>query len=266
MTAVHRRYGSLTSPQAATAITGESVLCLPVGATEQHGPHLPLDTDTVVAERFTERLVAHYGPHHDLWSLPALPLGLSPEHAWAPGTATLPAGTFLTVLHEVVRAYARATPARRLLIVNGHGGNRGILEAATHELRSDPGQIVCVIHPSALSPVRADGPVPEVHAGTWETALMLALAPDEVHLDQLPAGSFSTSRTETIRRTVLDRGTTWPWTSDDPAIASHGVIGNDPRDATAQLGHAILDGALDAAGRVLGQLVRTPAPAPGIDR
>jgi creatinine amidohydrolase len=114
--------------------------------------------------------------------------------------------------------------------------------------------------------VRADGPVPEVHAGIWETALMLALAPDEVHLDQLPAGSFSTSRTETIRRTVLDRGTTWPWTSDDPAIASHGVIGNDPRDATAQLGHAILDGALDAAGRVLGQLVRTPAPAPGIDR
>ena len=140
------------------------MLCLPVGSCEQHGPHLPLNTDTVIAEAFTELLVERYGERHDLWALPAMPYGLSPEHIWAPGTVTLRAATFLSLLDEVVREYTRATSARHLVIVNGHGGNRGVLETAVHELRHAYGVAVCVIHPSALSPVRTEGPAREVHA------------------------------------------------------------------------------------------------------
>lgn len=161
------------------------MLCLPLGSCEQHGPHLPLNTDTVIAEAFTELLVERYGERHDLWALPAMPYGLSPEHAWSPGTVTFRATTFLSLLDEVVRGYMRATSARHLVIVNGHGGNRGILEAAVHELRLAHGTAVCVIHPSSLSPVRTEGRVPEVHAGVRETSLMLALAPEDVHLDRL---------------------------------------------------------------------------------
>jgi creatinine amidohydrolase len=255
-TAVARRhYGRLAAPDITSALTKTSVLCLPIGSCEQHGPHLPLNTDTVIAEAFTELLVERYGERHDLWALPAMPYGLSPEHLWAPGTVTLRAATFLSVLDEVVREYTRATPARHLVIVNGHGGNRGVLEAAVHELRLAYGVAVCVIHPTALSSVRTEGSVPEVHAGMRETSLMMALAPEDVHLDRLPAdGSPGSQSPETTRRIVLDRGATWPWSSGDATIAAHGVIGGDPRCASAQHGQSVLAGALDAAADVLEQL------------
>jgi creatinine amidohydrolase len=255
-TTANRHYGRLTSPDTARALTAASVLCLPIGSCEQHGPHLPLNTDTVIAEEFTGRLVERYGERHDLWVLPAMPYGLSPEHVWAPGTVTLRASSFLSLLDELVREYARTTPARHLVIVNGHGGNRGILEAAIHELRLTYGLAICVIHPSALSPVRTEGPLPEVHAGVRETSLMLALAPRDVHLDRLPAdGSLGAHRPGAVQRIVLDRGATWPWSSDDSTIAAHGVIGGDPRSASVHLGQSILAGALDAAADVLEQLI-----------
>jgi creatinine amidohydrolase len=253
--AARRHYGRLAAPDTTSAFTGTSVLCLPIGSCEQHGPHLPLNTDTVVAEAFTELLVERYGERHDLWALPVMPYGISPEHAWAPGTVTLRAATFLSLLDEVVREYTRATPARHFVIVNGHGGNRGILEAAVHELRLAHRVAVCVIHPSALSPVRTEGAGPEVHAGVRETSLMLALAPEDVHLDRLPADGFPGShRPETTRRIVFDRGASWPWSSGDAAIAAHGVVGGDPRSASAHHGRSILAGALDAAADVLEQL------------
>ncbi len=250
-----RRYGRLTAPDTTSALTKTSVLCLPIGSCEQHGPHLPLDTDTVIAEAFTELLVERYGERHDLWALPAMPYGLSPEHLWAPGTVTLRAATFLSLLDEVVREYTRATSAGHLVIVNGHGGNRGVLETAVHELRLAYGVVVCVIHPSALSPVRTEGRGPEVHAGVRETSLMLALAPEDVHLDRLPAdGSLGSQGPETTQGIVFDRGVTWPWSSGDATVAAHGVIGGDPRSASAHHGRSVLAGALEAAAEVLEQL------------
>lgn len=261
VTGAERQYGRLASPDAARVLTATSVLCLPVGSLEQHGPHLPLNTDTVMAEAFTQLLVNRYGESHDLWALPAMPYGLSPEHIWAPGTVSLRAVTFLSLLDEVVSEHVRATPARRLLIVNGHGGNRGILEAAIHELRLAYGLATCVIHPSALSPVRTEGDLPEVHAGIRETSLMLALAPADVHLDRLPPGDSPGADTpEKIRQSVFDRGATWPWSSGDTAIAAHGVIGGDPHAASAHLGQSIIDGAVDAAAAVLKRLTTTQRP------
>ncbi|NIL64765.1 creatininase family protein [Salinispora arenicola] len=72
---MNRWYGSLPAPEIATHLTERSVLCLPIGSYEQHGPHLPLHTDTVIATQFTNRLIDRYGNQHDLWALPALPYG-----------------------------------------------------------------------------------------------------------------------------------------------------------------------------------------------
>jgi creatinine amidohydrolase len=250
-----RWYGRLTAPEAASRMNAESILCLPIGSYEQHGPHLPLHTDTIIAEQFARRLVDRYADRHDLWLLPTLPYGLSLEHAWSPGTVALRLNALTGLLDAVVGAYAAAVPARRLLVVNGHGGNRGILEAALYELQLAHGVRACVVHPSSLSTVRVESALPEIHAGTRETSVMLALTPDDVHVDRLdPSYAVNTSQRDEIRRQVLDRGTTWPWSSGDSRIASAGVIGGDPRSATADLGEAILASALDACGDVLTHL------------
>jgi len=116
-----RHFGRLTTDKITEALTSASVLCLPIGSYEQHGPHLPLHTDTVIAEQFTTRLVHQYGDSHDLWMLPTIPYGLSPEHDWAPGTITLPVRVLTELIDATCGEYVRSTPARNLLIVNGHG-------------------------------------------------------------------------------------------------------------------------------------------------
>jgi creatinine amidohydrolase len=250
-----RQYGRLAAPDVTSELSRRSVLCLPIGSFEQHGPHLPLHTDTVIAEQFTGRLVERYGEPHDLWALPAMPYGLSLEHAWSPGTISLRIASFTALLDAVVGEYVRATPARHLLIVNGHGGNRGILEPALYELQHRYAVTVCAVHPGSLAGFRTDSEIPEIHAGLGETSMMLALAPDDVHLDRLPPDFTvdSVSRKE-VQRLVRDRGTTWPWSSGDCAIATHGITGGDPRTATADIGEAIIAGALEAAADVLAQL------------
>ena len=250
-----RRYDLLTAPDIPARLSCHSVLVLPIGSTEQHGPHLPLNTDTVIADRFTQMLVARYGDHHDLWTLPALPYGLSLEHAWAAGTVSLNIATFSSLLDTLVGQYVSATTARRLLIVNGHGGNRGVLETLAHELQQTHAIAVCVIHPVSLSPEATDSELPEIHAGVRETSMMLALAPDTVHLDRIPADHTpDPGRREEIERLILRRGTTWPWSSGDPAISSLGIIGGDPRKATAVTGHSIIASALEAGAEVLARL------------
>lgn len=247
-----RSYGALTAPEVAARLHAESVLCLPVGAYEQHGPHLPLRTDTLIAEGFTARLVERHGAEHDLWALPAIPYGLSLEHAWSPGTISLRVRQLAAHLDAVLAEFVRATPARRVLIVNGHGGNRGILEAATLELARDHALRICVVHPSSLATVTVESALPEVHAGLRETSVVLALAPAEVHLERLTDDyRVDPTQRDEIRRLVLARGTTWPWTSDDDRISSMGVIGGDARAATAELGETVLESALAACPAVL---------------
>lgn len=252
---MNRLYGALTAPEIDGRLGPDAVLCLPFGSYEQHGPHLPLHTDTIIAEGFTARLLERFGDQHNLWSLPTIPFGLSPEHSWTPGTISLRIRVVMDLLDTLVGEIIRATPARKLLIVNGHGGNRGILEAALYELVQAHGVRACAVHPSSLSTVRIESALPEVHAGTSETSVMLALAPGQVHLDRLPAGwTTHDSQKEAIKRLVLDRGATWPWSSGDEQIASLGITGGDPRLGSREIGEAILASAVDASEAVLENL------------
>lgn len=258
-----RAYDQLIAPDIPARLSRRSVLVLPIGSTEQHGPHLPLNTDTVIAERFTELLVEHYGGRHDLWALPVLPYGLSFEHAWSPGTISLTVTTFSSLLDSLVSEYLRATAARQLLIVNGHGGNRGILEALAYELQRTHDLAICVIHPTSLSSESTGSDLPEIHAGVRETSMMLALAPETVDLDGISSDDVPTpyQRGE-IDQLVLRRGTTWPWSSGDPAISRLGVVGGDPRKADAAKGHSVIAGALESCADVLARLADSPVLNP----
>src|SRR5215207_823007 len=248
----HRAVGGLTFQEIGSALRASSILCLPMGSMEQHGPHLPLNTDTVLAEAFTGRIVERWGETYDLWRLPSIPVGLSREHDWAAGTLSLSVTGMTVYLRDLCREVVRALPARNLLIVNGHGGNRGILEALGRELRGDFGLNAGALHLGAMISPLADTAVPEIHAGRDETSVMLALAPHFVRRERIgdlkapPDGN-------TVRSTILDPATSWPWSSGDKRIADRGVIG-DAASASVEHGKAIVTRVIEAAGAVLKQL------------
>ena len=248
-----RLIGDLTYLDIPQRIRESSVLCWPIGAVEQHGPHLPLNTDVVIAEGFTRLLVSRLGDAFDLWQLPTISVSLSREHEWAPGTMSLSVPTFTALIRETGQQIARALPARNLLIVNGHGGNRGILEPLMLDLNRDFGLNCCAVHPLTLSKIDIDAVVPDVHGAKSETSMMLALAPHLVHRE-LIAKLEKKPDAETIRRTVLEPGVTWPWSSDDARIADKGVIG-DIAEASEDFGKHLLDRAVDEARSVLQRLL-----------
>jgi creatinine amidohydrolase/Fe(II)-dependent formamide hydrolase-like protein len=155
-------------------------------------------------------------------------------------------------LRDLARDLIRTQPSRNLLIVNGHGGNRGFLEALGRELRGDFGLNLCALHLGALISPVTDAAIPEIHAGRDETSVMLALAPDLVRRDKLKELK-APPHDNAIRALILDPAVSWPWSSDDPRIAADGVIG-DARDASAEHGQAIIERVVEATGAVLKQL------------
>ena len=152
-----------------------AVLLVPVGATEQHGPHLPLGTDTVIAATVARR--------SGLPVAPALPYGASGEHETFPGTVSVGTEILAAVVVELGRSACRF--ARRLVLVNGHGGNVGALRAAVALLRSEGRDV-------AWFPCGVPGA--DAHAGHHETGVMLALAPDTVRTDLAAPGNTAPLR------------------------------------------------------------------------
>jgi mycofactocin system creatininase family protein len=151
------------------------VLLVPVGATEQHGPHLPLGTDTAIAATVAAR--------SGLPVAPALPYGASGEHESFPGTVSIGTEILAAVIVELGRSACRF--ARRLVLVNGHGGNVGALRAAVALLRSEGRDV-------AWFPCGVPGA--DAHAGHHETGVMLALAPDTVRPDLAAPGNTAPLR------------------------------------------------------------------------
>jgi len=247
-----RVIGEQTFPDIAKLITAHAILCLPFGSIEQHGPHLPLNTDAVLAEAFTRRIAARWGEALDLWQLPTLSIGLAREHEWAPGTLSLSVAGMTALVHDLGRTIARALPTRNLAIVNCHGGNRGILDALVLDLRADYDLNVCVLHPTVWAETMEATDAPDIHGGKVETSLMLAVAPQLVRMDRL--GDVKPAAPEAVRRIVLDPAVSWPWTSDDTRIASMGVIG-DAKAATAEYGERLIAHAVEKAGGALKQFV-----------
>lgn len=244
--------GDLVFGEVATAVQPSSVLCLPMGSIEQHGPHLPLNTDLVIAENIAQLMTERLGEEFDLWRLPAIPVGLSREHAWAPGTLSLNVQSFTALLRDLAADVGRSLPARNLVIVNGHGGNRGILDALIHELQADFGFNVCVIHPLVLSGMEEECPFPDIHGGMIETSLMLVFAP---HLVRKDAFATLTRRPDpkAIERVILDLGVSWPWSSGDNTLADQGVTG-EAAAASAKFGQQVIESLLKNVRSVLAEL------------
>lgn len=232
-----RRLEELRAPEVAERLGQRSVVIQPVGAIEQHGAHLPFNTDLVVPTRTADELVARHGDELDLWLLPPLAVTRSNEHAWAPGTLWLSARTLLAVIEDIGRSVA-ALPAQRLVFLNGHGGNSALLNAACREIRLATGLKTFLAHPMVPPDQGGESAESErgmgVHGGFLETSLMLHLAPDLVRMDLAEANV-----PEIDNRHVRFGGpVTFGWTSDD--FGGDGQIG-DPTGATAETGRRVFE-------------------------
>ncbi len=155
-------------------------------------------------------------------------------------------------MRDLGREIARSLPARNLAIINGHGGNRGILEALAQDLRADFGLNVCILHPAVWADAGSAAAVPEIHGGKNETSMMLAIAPQLVRRD-LIAQKIKLDASA-VRTIVLDPAVTWPWTTNEKQIADMGIIG-DPKAATAEFGQRLLEQVANNAGNVFKQLL-----------
>ena len=179
------RLSQLTWPRIASLVeSGETLCVLPVGATEQHGRHLPINTDTLLAEAFCEAASAKTG----VPLLPAMAVSSSHAHTtnW-PGTFSLPPRQVIEVVTELAK-WVRASGFQKLLIVNAHGGNPAPLTVAVDEIRCGGGLQVGLLHWFRLTPgiqaaVEADAR--DWHANEAETSLMLHLHPDLVDLNEI---------------------------------------------------------------------------------
>ena len=247
-----RLIGELTFQEIPKRLGAASILCLPIGSIEQHGPHLPLNTDAVLAEEFTRRIIARWVETYDLWQLPTLTVSLAREHEWAPGTLSLSIQGMTALVRDLGREIARGLPTRNLAIINGHGGNRGILEALAQDLRADFALNVCILHPAVWADAGNAGAIPEIHGGKNETSMMLAIAPHLVRRDLIPQKINLES--DAVRTVILDQAVTWPWTTSEKKIADAGTIG-DPKTASAEFGERLLDQVTKNAGPVFKQLL-----------
>ena len=155
------------------------VVLIPVGSTEQHGPHLPLNTDTLVAEEIAER-----ASHHTdgLMVGPTISITASGEHDGFAGTLSIGLDAMTLVALELGRS---ADWAAGVVFVNGHGGNHAALTSAVDTLTSEGRQVLSWW---PKWPRRADGGPPDLHAGRIETSLMLAIDPGLVRLERAVAG------------------------------------------------------------------------------
>lgn len=190
------------------------IIALPIGSCEQHGPHLPLDTDTRIAMALCERL-AH--ANNSVLIAPAIAIAASGEHDGFAGTLSIGTVALTTVIVELVRS---ANWAAGVVLVNGHGGNAQAVHTAISVLRSEQRQA------TAWWPRLADG---DAHAGHAETSLMLAIAPDAVRMELAEVGVISPLAN------IIDKIRLHGIAS----ISPNGVLG-DPRSASAAHGHVLL--------------------------
>lgn len=195
-------------------------LLVPVGSTEQHGPHLPLDTDTRVAAAVARQAAAQRA---SVVVAPALPYGSSGEHQGFDGTLSIGTDSLATVLVELGRS--ALPPFRHLVMVNGHGGNADAVAIAIDTLTSE-GRAVSTWWPTLDSA----HPQHDAHAGFSETSLLLHLCPDFVRRDRAEPGN-TRPITELVPRLAAD---------GVRVHSPNGVLG-DPTGATSERGEELFD-------------------------
>jgi len=217
-----------------------SLLVVPLGATEQHGPHLPLDADTRIASAWADRVAARLP---GAVVAPPLPYGSSGEHQGFSGTLSIGQQALRGVLIELVRSARHSFEL--VVLLSGHAGNAEPVTTAVTQLRHEGHRLI------ALFPTwdeRAVGSDVDAHAGRVETSLLLHLAPETVELDMAAVGN--TEPLDALLDDLRSGGVA--------SVSPNGVLG-DPAGASPAEGQRLLDDLVDRAVAATGEYLRSHA-------
>ncbi len=262
-----RYWQDLSAAEFAALDRERAIAVLPVAATEQHGPHLPLSVDADIARGVIETALAHLPDELPALFLPLQAVGFSPEHTAFAGTLTLKAETLIRLWTELAECVADAG-VKKLLIFNTHGGQVGLLDPVARDLRARRGLLVVSTSWFHLPLLDAQGQDVNArfsaheqrfgaHAGEVETALMRVLNPGRVRME-LARNFASSSEQRAQRFETLGNGRSakFAWQAQD--LNPSGAVGNASA-ATAENGRALLDAAGRALAKLLVEMDQLPA-------
>jgi creatinine amidohydrolase len=243
----------------ASGDSARTIAVLPVAATEQHGPHLPLSVDKVLVDGVVAAALPHLGADVPVLILPTQAVGFSPEHARFPGTLTLKTETIVRLWTDIGESVA-AAGIKKLVLFNSHGGQVSVMDLVARDLRARLNMLVYSVSWFNLPLLDAQGQDVNalfgadehrfgIHAGDIETSMMLAL--DPLRVDMAQAKNFASSSQDRAQKyAVLGNGKSAKlgWQMQD--YNAQGAVGNAAA-ATADKGVAVVQ----AAGRSLAQLL-----------
>jgi creatinine amidohydrolase len=267
MTPPSRFWADLTTADFARLDLARTIAVLPVAATEQHGPHLPLSVDTDLADGIVAAALAHLGAALPVLFLPTQAVGFSPEHARFAGTLTLKSETIVRLWTDIGESVA-ASGVKKLVLFNAHGGQVSVMDLVARDLRARLSLLVYSVSWFNLPLVDAAGQDAGalfsagehrfgIHAGDIETSMMLALRPGLVRM-QHARNFHSTSQDRAAAFPVLGNGRSaklgWQMQDYNPA----GAVG-DAAAATPAKGRAVVEAAGLQLARLLDEIDRLPA-------
>jgi creatinine amidohydrolase len=249
-----RNFAYLTWKQVDALSRETTVLVLPTAAIEQHGPHLPLATDTLINSILLGAALAQLPQEIPVYALPAVCYGKSNEHVGFPGTLSVSASTFMAVVHDLGASIA-ASGFKKLVLYNTHGGNSSLVDVMARDLRAEFGLRVFSLFGSAGAAFTGLGEQERTygfHAGEVETSFLLSAIPELVHPSEYTVNYIADiAKPEVLR--PENAPATFAWLTRD--IAPSGVMG-DPNPASAEKGTLWIE---EAAKKIAGALTAMAA-------
>lgn len=245
----HRNFAYLTWKQVEALPKDNTLLVLPTAAIEQHGPHLPLATDTLINSILLGAALEKLPQDLPVYVLPAVCYGKSNEHIGFPGTLSVSATTFMAVLRDIGCSIA-ASGFKKLVLYNSHGGNWSLVDVMARDLRAELGLRVFCLFGSGGAPLTGLGAQERAygfHAGEMETSLLLSAIPELVHTDQYTVNYIAhIDKPELLK--PEQASATFAWLTRD--IAPSGVMG-DPIPSTAEKGKLWIEEAATSVAEAL---------------
>jgi creatinine amidohydrolase len=255
----HRYWHEMTAKEFSSLDAGRAIAVLPVGAIEQHGPHLPVGVDSAVSDAVVRRALTLIPQALPVLVLPVMPVGKSNEHLAFGGTLTLSAETLTRLWTEIAESVARAG-VRKIVFVNSHGGQPQIVDIVARDLRVRLRMLAVAVNTYGLgypAGLVSDHEMRHgIHAGAAETSLMLHLHPDLVHHDAAENFEPLSARMEQAFTHLTPTGPVrFAWQIQD--LHPSGACG-DATNADGERGRLILEHAARRLAEVLVEVDRFP--------